>query len=62
MAHFAGRLFSRADVGTVDGQFHFIWTQEFCQVPGAGFSRATDQRRDAQAEKQLTFRQLRNAF
>lgn len=58
MAHFAGRLFSRADVGTVDGQFHFIWTQEFCQVPGAGFSRATD----TQAEKQLTFRQLRNAF
>lgn len=58
MAHFAGRLFSRADVSTVDGRFHFSRTQEFCQVPGAGFSRATDKSLDARAEKQLTFRQL----
>lgn len=58
MAHFAGRLFSRADVSTVDGRFHFSRTQEFCQVPGAGFSRATDKSLDAWAEKQLTFRQL----
>lgn len=52
----------KGDISTVDGKFHFIWTQKFCQVLGTSFSRVAGKKPDAQPENGFIVRERETHF